>query len=354
MSPSVSHGEWIVRPYRPGDEGALVALFQRAFQRTITEAHWRWKLKQLPTPVENVWLAVAGERVIAQYASIPVRYRLPQGERVLMVGADVMTAPEYRRRGLFTGLAQLAYETWHRAGIPLTIGLPNEQWGSRKALLGWTELFPLQYLVRPLRPERVLARRLNVPILGRLAWPGAWWNRRVDRRLPEDATIQVRGVSEAGPEFDRLWETCGADIELSTVRDAAWVRWRYLSAPSFEYQVRLAERSGRAVGYAAFRIDESRGRRVGAIAEVFTSRSDTGARQTLIRRVVEEIRSMGAEQAVNLAVPGTPTWQAFRAAGFLPRHRFTVEVNRLDPAVPLDLLRDRSHWSMAGSDFDVI
>src|SRR5262245_55554492 len=40
---------WTMRPYHPGDERDLVVLFQRVFGRPITEAHWRWKLKQLPS-----------------------------------------------------------------------------------------------------------------------------------------------------------------------------------------------------------------------------------------------------------------------------------------------------------------
>ena len=70
-----------MRPYQPGDERDLVALFQRVFGRPLTETHWRWKLKQLPSPVENVWLAVAQNgNPIFQYAGIPVRYHLPIGE----------------------------------------------------------------------------------------------------------------------------------------------------------------------------------------------------------------------------------------------------------------------------------
>jgi GNAT superfamily N-acetyltransferase len=351
---SAPQGEpgWTVRPYQPGDEPALVDLFQRAYRRTISEAHFRWKLKALPAPAENVWLAVTDGGVIAQYASIPVRYRLPDREAVLMVGADVMTAPEYRRRGLFTALARVAYDAWRRAGVPFTLGLPNEQWGSRKAALGWTVLFSLQSLVRPLRPERILARRLRAPVVGRLRWPGELWNRWLDRRSA--AAIEVRPVSAAGPEFDRLWAAHGDAFRISPVRDAAWVRWRYLTAPAFDYRVLLAERAGRAIGYAALRLDESGAARVGTIAEIFADPSDETACRALLRRCVDALRSADVEQVVALAIPGTPHWRACRAAGFLPRHAFTVEVSVFDAAVPMDVLRDPSHWSLAGGDFDVV
>src|SRR3954469_21051885 len=101
---------WTIRAYRPGDEGALVALFERVFGRPITEAYWRWKLKRLPSPVENVWLAVCDDAPIFHYAGIPTRYRLPAGEVTAMVSVDTMTAPEFQRRGLLSTVGRHAYE----------------------------------------------------------------------------------------------------------------------------------------------------------------------------------------------------------------------------------------------------
>src|SRR5258706_11274886 len=173
---------WSIRAYRPGDERALVALFERVFGRAISEAHWRWKLKQPASPVENVWLAVHGDAPIFQYAGIPTRYRLPTGEVTAMVSVDTMTAPEFQRRGLLGSVGRHVYETWRAAGVPFVIGLPNERWGSRAGALGWEPLFSLQWLARPLRPEAILARRLEWPAPARLTalgvlWDGIWRGR---------------------------------------------------------------------------------------------------------------------------------------------------------------------------------
>src|SRR5213594_2611005 len=123
--------DWSIRAYCAGDEGALVALFERVFGRSISEAHWRWKLKQPPSPVENVWLAVDEDRPVFHYAGIPTRYRLPAGEVTAMVSVDTMTAPEFQRRGLLSAVGRHVYDTWRAAGVPFVIGLPNQRWGSR-------------------------------------------------------------------------------------------------------------------------------------------------------------------------------------------------------------------------------
>jgi hypothetical protein len=272
------------------------------------------------------------------------------------VSVDTMTDPDFRRRGLLTEVGEWTYAAWRDAGVPFVLGLPNQQWGSRTGALGWELLFPLHWLIRPLRPEAVLARRLRLPALSRLAAVGALWNSFWDRTLQPDATVQIRRVDRAGPEIDRLWRACLADAQLSVVRDSAWVNWRYLTAPSLNYHILLAERAGQPVGYLAYRLEENDGRTWGYIAELQAPQADAKARGALIGQATARMRAAGAEVALTLAVPGTWMYHAFRRAGFIWRRRgfFTVQVVPLDPSLPMDLLRDPQNWNVAGGDFDVI
>jgi hypothetical protein len=357
MSMQIPKVTWAIRPYRPGDERALVALFERVFGRSISETHWRWKLKQPPAPIEieNVWLAVDGDTPIFQYAGIPTRYRLPAGETTAMVSVDTMTAPEFQRRGLLSVVGRVVYDTWRAAGVPFVIGLPNQRWGSRSGALGWQPLFPLQWLVRPLRPEAILARRLKRPALASLAWLGVAWNSFWILWQPRDAAFVTRSVERAGPEFDQLWQRCSADTPVSVVRDQAWVNWRYLDAPALGYHVLLAERDGQPVGYAAYRVEAHAAGVAGFVAELFAASADAPARRTLIAETLAALRAAGADNAVTLAVPGSPLERDLRGAGFLySRGAFGVQIVPLDPALPLDLLRDPQSWNLAGGDFDVI
>jgi hypothetical protein len=323
---------WAIRAYRPGDEAALVALFERVFGRSISVEHWRWKLKQPPSPVENVWLAVHGDAPIFHYAGIPTRYRLPGGEATAMVSVDTMTAPEFQRRGLLSRVGQHVYDTWRAAGVPFVIGLPNERWGSRAGALGWQPLFALQWMVRPLRPEAILARRARLPALARLAPAGSLWNGFWNSRLGRDAAVGVRRVERAGAEFDALWERGGSSAPVSVVRDSAWVSWRYLDAPSRAYRVLLAERADGPAGYAAYRVEEHPGGRAGVIAELFAARDDAAARRALLGAALEALRADGAETAATLATPGTPLERDLARAGFLRRRgAFSVQIVPLAP-----------------------
>lgn len=355
MSAQTQSEDWTIRGYQPGDEHELASLFRQVFGREISEEHWLWKLKGQPAPVENVWLAVHDGKPIFQNAALPLRFQLPGGAAVVMVSVDTMTAPEFRRRGLLTLVGRKSYEAWRDAGIPFVLGYPNEQWGSRTQALGWKVLFPLQWLIRPLRPELLLARRLKLPLVGRLPWPGMVWNGFWDRNLKPDRQIQVRQVTEAGTEFDTLWQICRQDFPVSTIRDREWVKWRYLRSPAQKYIVLLAERAGQPAGYIVYRLEESGGRKNGFIPELLVPRTDSAACRTLIGQATSRLQTAGAVVAITLAIPGTWSHRAFRRGGFLfTWGAFTIQFVPLAEDLPLEILHDPNSWGMAGGDFDFI
>jgi Acetyltransferase (GNAT) domain len=343
-----------IRPYRADDEHALVGLFEAAFGSSITEDHWRWKLKQQRSPSENVWLAISGEKPVFQYAGIPTRFWLSQTATTMMVAVDTMTAPEFRRRGLLTQVAERVHAQWRQDGIAFVIGLPNQQWGSRAVALGWQPLFPLQWMIRPLRPEVLLARRLKISGLKRVTLVTTLWNRLLQGRVRRDDEVQTEPILWADAAIDQIWEHCKGDWSFSTVRDSEWVNWRFRSSPSRTYELMLARRAGVPSGYCAYRpITTDRGVIV-HLAELFAPRSDSGTRDTLLWKLMKTLRTANADALFTLAVPGTPHFRWLRHAGFCPHHSFSVQLVPLSPQLPVGLMRDPNQWNLTGADFDVI
>jgi hypothetical protein len=347
-------GPITIRPYRSDDERALVELFRRVFGRPTTQQHWRWKLAQQASPVDNVWLAVSGEQPVFQYAGIPTRFLLSQRPVIAMTSVDTMTAPEFRRQGLLTQVAMRAYEAWRSAGIAFVIGLPNQQWGSRAAALGWQPLFRLQWLVRALRPEAILARKLNITWLKQASFVASLCNRVLNLRLRRDARVQTERTRHADEAFDQIWEQCKSDWMFSTIRDRHWVDWRFLSSPSQLYELNLARRAGVAVGYSAHSLVRSEQAISAHLAELFVARADRAAHDTLLFDLIEALVAAGAESLSTLAVPGTRQYHWLRSAGFIPRHAFSVQLVPLSAQLPHSVMLDPNQWSLSGADFDVI
>ncbi|MEW5989264.1 MAG: GNAT family N-acetyltransferase, partial [Chloroflexota bacterium] len=285
---------------------------------------------------------------------MPARLCLDGRSTWATIDVDAMVDPAYRRRGVFTALVRQAHTVWAAAGVRFSFGLPNDQWGSRIAALGWHTLFPLRWLNRPLRLEAVLARRWRRPALARLTaltplWNGLW------RGRPAGNKVSVEKVEKVGSEFDRLWEGLGNDNPVSIVRDRARIEWRYLSAPDRAYHVLLARRAGQPAGFLAYYLQESNGRRIGFIADLFAARDDRQSHKALVHHALAALTDAGADMAVTLAVPGHWLYNTWRWAGFLPgRHAFPVRYVPFAAKLPVELLHDPQNWHITGGDFDVM
>lgn len=344
----------VIRPCHEDDVPGLVALFVRVFGKTITAEHWQWKLGSLTSPAPNVLVATSDERPVFQYAGIPTVLSLNGALTNVMVAVDGMTDPDFRRRGLLTRVVTEAHSRWRDTGIDLVLGLPNQQWGSRIAALGWLPLFDLQRLIRPLRPEAMLAHRLRMPWLRHLRLASALWNGLIARLPRRDAGVQTELVTQADDRFDRLWEKCRANAKFAVVRDRAWVQWRFLDCPSRRYRVLLASRAGVPVGYCAFSVHETEGRRRALLAELAVPQDDGAVRRTLIADLLHDLLAEGAEHVLTLAVPGSPGYCELRAAGFFTGHAFSVHMVPLAATLPVDEMRRAANWDLSGAAFDVI
>ncbi len=344
--------QWRVRPMRAGDEAGLRGLLERGFGRRLEQADWRWKFKLRPSPVENVWLAADGDgRPIFHYGGMPRRLRLDGAERDVMIAVDSVTESEFRRRGILTAGVRAAHRAWAEAGFACVLGLPNEQWGSRVQALDWRPIFSLTWLIRPLRPEQLLAQRLKLPAQDRLDFAGRL--NRPQPRDPPDPSFEVDEVERLGDEVGAVAAACASEGLLMPARDGAWLDWRYVACPLHRYRMLAAHRAGRLAGYLVYRFD--RDSRHGFIAELLTRPGDGGARQALAVAVAERLDRRGAVAVAALAAHDSALFWALRRAGFLPRREaFSVRCVPLADDFDPEALRDPCRFWLQGGDFDVI
>ena len=338
-----------IRAYRPGDEHGIVDLFGRCFGREISLAHWQWKMQSFKPDYENIWVAACGDRLAGHYAGLPFDAWINGQRANAIAGTDAMVEPEMRRQGILTRMANTAHDNWRRAGVRVAVSLPNEQWGSRTAAVDWMPLFPFRWLLRILRPESVLARRLNIDSLARMEFVGAA-SRRLLGRARADPGVTVEEIRASHPGFDRIAENTQRLATVHRCRGSDWIERRYLSCPSADYHVLLATRGEIPVGYAVYRLDKLEVVRA-TIAEIVTS--DEAAYVTLVAGIERRCMNARAETIRALAVAGTANFRNFRDCGFiLRRAAFALHF------IPFDLemqgLMDARNWHFEGGDFDVV
>jgi GNAT superfamily N-acetyltransferase len=299
-------------------------------------------------------LAVDGERVVGQYAAWRIDGLLERRTRPFMFALDAMVDPEFRRQGILTAMVQEAHRLWQAEGAACVLAMPNEQWGSVNEKVGWRRVFPLQWQIRPLRLEKIAMRRLGLA----LSPPAAFsrlWNAYWRRRLLPDPRLVLETVATAGVAFDDLWQRLRENQPLSTIRDAAWIQWRYLSVPDRSYRVLLARRDGRPVGYIVYWLQPFSGGEAGIVAEFLYETGDSGVRDRLVVAVLDQLQAAGAESLIGLAVPGTPTADVFKRVGAIfSWGAFDVWMLPLDAQADFSFLKQPENWSLHGGNFDII
>jgi hypothetical protein len=193
-----------------------------------------------------------------------------------------------------------------------------------------------------------------MPWLRRLTAASTLWNGVVARIPRRDSGVQTELVTQAGNEFDRLWDRCRANAKFAVIRDRAWVQWRFLDCPSRRYRVLLATRNRVPVGYCAYSVHETEGRPRALLAELAAPLEDRAARRTLLADLLQDLLAVGAEQVSSLAIPGSPIYRELRAAGFFPGPAFSVQMVPLTGSLPVEEMRCAANWDLSGAAFDVI
>lgn len=314
----------IVGPARAEDVEDVLAFVATVFGRrgARTPAEWRWAFGAAFGDEDPLagrsWIARSGGRVVAHLGARPARTWWAGRERVLVQLTDACADPGARRglgrRGPFAVLARALLEDARRRGEALALAWPLE--GARRVaegLLGFETV----------REEWVLVGEAQ--------------------RL---ARLTAAGAAATPPPLDRrvrwLWERCAGEWGASGVRDARWLRHRYLERPSVRYELlSLPDARGNLAALAALRVTPWEFSDAAAIAEWLVPLEETQAARELLAACARRALALGAGELA-LSVPEHSPWfERLQEWGMLVHPAPLALVGlALDPEVDLDLLRE--------------
>lgn len=143
--------------------------------------------------------------------------------------ADLAVAAAHRSLGPALMLQQAAQAS--AAGqFDFLYGFPNPRASTIFRRLGWTHLLDAVRYARVLRHRRYLARRLPDAAAAPLAWvlDAAL---AVGQRLRRRRDVRASWSGRVDPRMDALWAAAPHDDALVTVRNAAYLRWRFDECP---------------------------------------------------------------------------------------------------------------------------
>jgi hypothetical protein len=171
----------------------------------------------------------------------------------------------------------------------------------------------------------------------------------------------VRVVEAFDARWDALWERLAPRTDVAGVRDARYLRWRYLARPDTRYEILAAEAAGGALeGYLVWRPIDRFGLACAFVVDCAADPERPLAARRLLATFARRARARGASLAallVSRADPGRAELARFARLPvperlFPQQNVLSVISHRAD--LPTAALADARRWWIAWGDSDVV
>lgn len=340
--------------YQPADRAEIDALYRRVFGHDAQEAsrlRWDWQYRRNPhTPPDGpqIWVARHDNRIVGQYASMPVTVHVQGRDIPGSWGMDVMVAPEYQRQGIGEAL----FRTWDaHTGVALGLGLSEASYRLFQKLR-WFDVGPVPCLVKPLTRRALRRPRWSTAanrIVSGLTLP---FVRFVGRMRP--LTDRPELFRRFDPSFTRLWERVAPKLDLAVRRDATYLNWKFSEPPHVRYSLAALRHAGETAGYVVYRhVHEPRGR-VTLLVDFLADPDDPAALSSLLAWVDREARAHDSDKIRCFAMHAGFR-KIMRRAGYFQvksTMQFTIKINASPPGPAFFKHTDRWHFTLGDSDQD--
>jgi hypothetical protein len=296
-----------VREYEQGDEDEIRGMMGRAFGNRPSPSEWRWLYRDAPEGPALIQLLVRDGRLAGHWAHIPLS-AFVEGRRLRLDRArTLIVLPEFQSQGGMRLLAETFLASDH--GFSLRMGFPTD----RAAVL--LERYGCGRHLG--RIPRWYCPRGALSLYSRLA------------SLPRPA-LAVEPLEDPGPEVDALAEASASFARCIRVRDAAYLRWRWLEEPGARHAIHAARAAdGELRGLVVFRDEPSVPGGVAFIEDLLAR--DEQATRTLLLSTSEALAALGYDRvALDYLDPRPWVRRALLRSGFVPwRRRINVNAGSL-------------------------
>lgn len=331
-----------IRPYQPGDEAGIVETFNLVFREVCGPGYvdrelpfWRWEFQDRGHG-RRLSLAFAPDgRVAAQYAGVALPTHTEFGDTTFVHIVDSFVHPEFRaglkRPGLFVETALPWFEACDKEfGDAVLFGYPvptAERIGQR--YLGYSRLRVVDYLCRETSAG--------------------------EDRVPSG--IVVERLLALGAEVDALCKRFLADKKCTTIRDAAYLKWRFVDVPNDQYELWAARRDDKLVGLMALRPRHELVPDSSCVADWIVPTDEEDAAAGLLATATRRARACGRKVLMTTFAEPTVENARLRALGFsvVPsanwlERRLTHRIYH--PRMTTEWLMD--HWFYTLGDTDLV
>ena len=259
--------------------------------RRRSHDHWRWRYLDNVAGGNSTVVALRDGQVIGKLGNVHRRFLVGGRPSVAGLQEGMTVLPGARGWQRYMGLLAQGLRAAADSGLAFGYAVVNRSAAELSARAGAVDLGSLG----------VWAGLASVPAaLRERSWPQplSWIGLAAQpfvglRRRPCTARgLEVRPVDRFGEAWDRLWEDLARGRNVTGVRDAAYMNWRYVACPDLRYDRLGTFRGDRMEGLVVFAAD--RERHTGAVLELLADGNDEPVTASLLWHAATAMKQQGA------------------------------------------------------------
>lgn len=292
-----------------------------------------------------------------QYIVIPRDYvvngRLYKG----VLSLNTLTREAYRGQQVFTKLAEAVYGECAKQKIYFCYGAPNpNSFPGFIKKLAFNNMGELPLYLKIINPYRLFCDKLHIS------------NNIQNITSNVKSSSLTRGIkvieitNENVEVFDKFWDRIALKYSVLGVRDATYMKWRYLDMPLRNYQIYMAFKDDLPCGYIIGRITTVADMRCGMIVDLLFNESMEETGILLLRVMTQYFRKHKIGLLGSLMQQWSEEARCLQKNGFfICPHRllpqpFPIIFRQFNPLPSKDnsIIIDFANWFFTMGDYDVI
>ncbi len=274
-----------------------------------------------------------------------------------ILSLNTLTREAYRGQKIFTGLAEITYERAAREGYQFCYGAPNPNShpGFLKKL-SFVDLGNMPLYVRPIKCNKIIMERIGKKWLAGIASIG---NLFFPSKDSSDSNI-IQITNDNVSLINEFWEKIKDKYPVIGVRDADYIKYRYLNVPIRKYHPFFYVKDGKVVAYAVGRVREVAHMTTGMIADFLFLNNFEAEAKALINHLVYVMKQNGAGLAGCIMQENASEVTVLKRAGFfrcperiLPQPT-PIIYRKLNANFDDSVISQWKNWFFTTGDYDVV
>lgn len=265
-----------IEAYKKSDREEVLDLIGHVLgEKICTDArkYWMWKFENNPFNnfnIPKILLLKYSDSIVGMVSSISGKVKIDNKEIEALWLVDFIVHQDHRGHGL--GLArQMLKEPY------ILVGTPNSTARTIWKRLKCFECCGITNYINIVRIDAVLKSKSVNKVIAFAV--GAIWSClrsvfNIMKYLPSSKNLKIAEVSGFDDQINKFWHSVSNDYEIISVRDAAYMQWRFRDAPDKKYTILSARKDDEVLGYIVFRQENKDGLHYGLIVDFLAAADD--------------------------------------------------------------------------------